>query len=77
MSKTDILNEVPRLNPEERLEILDRIYELDGGNWEAGAELSPSDKALLDARLQEIERNPDAGSPWEEVKARLDKRFAE
>lgn len=30
-------------------------------------------RALLDARLAEMERNPDDQSPWPEVKARLER----
>ena len=37
-------------------------------------ELSDEEKRLIDARLQARERNPDAGSPWEEVYARITSR---
>jgi len=71
VSKVDILEALPHLRPEDRLEILDRICELDNGGWFDGGELTLEQKALLDARLAEYEKNPQAGSSWEEVEARL------
>lgn len=71
MSKTDILAELPNLNPEDRLEILDRICELDGTEWVDGGEVSKEEKSMLDARLVECEKSPDAGCSWEEVETRI------
>jgi len=71
VSKNDILNELPKLGPEDRLEILSRIYELDGGTWENDGELSEADKTLLESRLREVEKNSDPGSSWQEVEARI------
>jgi len=36
--------------------------------------LSEEDKKLLDQRLEAWHRNPNAGSPWEEVYARITAR---
>lgn len=33
--------------------------------------LTAEEEALIDARLEAAEANPEAGSPWEVVKARL------
>jgi len=33
--------------------------------------LSEEDKRALDEAIAEYEKNPDAGSPWEEVEARI------
>jgi putative addiction module component (TIGR02574 family) len=33
--------------------------------------LTAEEEALIDARLASAEANPDSGSPWEAVKARL------
>ena len=56
------------------LSLADRL-ELIGVVWDT---LSPDDlpvtdaeRALLDARLADIESNPDDQSPWPEVKTRL------
>ena len=35
-------------------------------------ELSPAQAAELDRRLAELEKDPTLGSPWEEVRARLE-----
>ena len=37
------------------------------------ADLTEEEKAELDRRIAEMEANPDAGSSWEEVRARLRK----
>jgi len=73
MSTTEILAELPRLTPSDRQEIRARLDELE--QPEAGAWLDPgltiAEKALLDARLDAYHRDPDAGSSWEEVEARV------
>ena len=35
--------------------------------------VTDAERALIDARLADMERNPDAQSPWPEVKARLER----
>ena len=35
--------------------------------------VTPEEKALLDRELEEYRRNPDAGSTWQEVEARIRK----
>jgi len=76
MSKAEILAELPKLAPEDRAEIQAKIEELAGDGWlEADDPLSDEEKALLEARLAEYEKNPDAGSSWEEVEARLRARL--
>lgn len=74
MSLTEILNELPRLQPEERARVLDKVFEIDGA-WMDGGELTPEEKHLLESRLAEHDQNPGAGVPWEEVKARLLAKF--
>jgi putative addiction module component (TIGR02574 family) len=39
-------------------------------------ELTDEIKAELDRRIEEMDRNPEAGIPWESVKARLLARFS-
>ena len=65
-----LLAKVSSLSPADRLELI-------GAVWDT---LSPEDlsvtdaeRALLDARLADMENNPDAQSPWPEVKARLER----
>jgi hypothetical protein len=78
MSKAEILEELPKLKPVELAEIQSRIEDLavygpDG--WLDTDELTAADKALLNARLAAYEKNPDAGSSWEEVEARIRARL--
>jgi putative addiction module component (TIGR02574 family) len=60
------------LSVAERLQLVEDLW--DSIAQDANAEslpLSDAEKALLDERLADLERSPDAGSSWEEVKARL------
>jgi putative addiction module component (TIGR02574 family) len=75
MSKTDIMSELPKLTPDERREILDKIWELDGGDWLDSGELTNADRVFIEQRLAEHEGNPDAAVSWNEVEARLRQRF--
>src|SRR6266851_530821 len=70
MIDESLLAKVSSLSPADRLELI-------GAVWDT---LSPDDlpvtdaeRALLDARLADMERNPDDQSPWPEVKARLER----
>lgn len=67
MSKADILRELPKLNPEERQEIRAKLNELD----DTTDELTEAEKSVLDQELVEYRNNPEAGSSWEEVEARI------
>ena len=73
MSTAEILQELPKLKPDERRVVRAKLNELDGVADEAwiNAELTDQEKAMLEARLTEYEKNPEAGSSWEEVEARL------
>jgi putative addiction module component (TIGR02574 family) len=71
MSKAQIIAELPKLSPADRAEIQARLEDLAGEGWLEAGELSPAEKALLEGRLADYERNPDAGSSWQEVEARI------
>ncbi|HVN79654.1 MAG TPA: addiction module protein [Terriglobia bacterium] len=75
MIKTEIIAELPKLTPNDRREILDKIWELDGGDWLDSGELTEDERALIKQRLAEHERNPETSIPWVEVEARLRQRF--
>ena len=78
MSKTEILEELPKLTSEERHEIRLKLAELDGDGWlDDDDPLTDEEKALIEARLVAYEKDPDAGSSWEEFKARLNRRLGE
>ncbi|MGA9779923.1 MAG: addiction module protein [Limisphaerales bacterium] len=72
MSKTEILAELPKLGVADRREILDRICEMEERDLLNGG-ATPEEKALLDRELEEYQRNPEAGSSWNEVEARIRK----
>jgi len=70
MIDESLLAKVSSLSPADRLELI-------GVVWDT---LSPDDipvtdaeRALLDARLTDMEAHPEDQSPWAEVKARLER----
>jgi putative addiction module component (TIGR02574 family) len=68
MIKAEILEALPKLSAEERREIRAKLNELDNEAWFDNGE---QEKAIIEARLDEYDRNPEAGSSWEDVKARV------
>lgn len=76
MSKAEILEEIRKLTSEERYEIRLQLAELDGDGWlDDDDPLSDEEKALLDARLADMEQHPETSIPWEEVERRIEARF--
>ena len=76
MSKAEILAELPKLTRAERQEVRLKLVRLDGDEWlDAEDPLTEAEKELLDARLAAYEKDPDAGSSWEEVEARIRARL--
>lgn len=72
MSKAEILTELPKLDSGELQEIHDRILQLEEEQLLNGrVKPSEDERKLLDRELTEYERDPDAGSSWEKVQARL------
>jgi putative addiction module component (TIGR02574 family) len=72
MSKMEILAELPKLKLADRREIFDRICEMEDRDLLTGG-ATDEEKTLLDRELEEYRRNPEAGSSWNEVEARLRK----
>jgi hypothetical protein len=72
MSKMEILAELPKLELADRREIFDRICEMEERDLLTGG-ATDEEKKLLDSELEEYRRNPEAGSSWNEVEARLRK----
>ena len=71
MSK-DLLAEILKLSPAERMQIVEEI-------WDS---LSPADLEMNDEDMRELERrvaraeaDPTRGTPWEDVKERLKKEL--
>ena len=76
MSKSEILAELPKLTPAERQEIRRKLTQIDGEDWlDTKEPLTDAEKTLLDARLAAYEKDPDAGSSWEEVETRIRARL--
>jgi hypothetical protein len=73
MSKVEILAELPKLELADRREIFDRICEMEERDLLLGSQPTAEEKTLLDRELEEYRRNPEAGSTWNEVEARLRK----
>lgn len=76
MSKAQIIDELPKLSPNERREILHRIHEIDHDGWLA-EDLLPEEIVLIEQRLADHQKDPDSAVPWAEADARLAKRFGE
>jgi putative addiction module component (TIGR02574 family) len=78
MSKAEILEELPRLTPAERHEILVKLTELDSDLWlDYDDPLTDEDKALIEARMDAHERTPETAVPWDDFKARMTQRLVE
>ena len=67
----DLLAEALKLSPRDRLRLLEALWDTLS---EEDLPVAAEERALLDARLADLEANPSDQSPWPEVKARLDQR---
>jgi len=69
-----VLSEVESWPIDDRIRLVQDVWDrlVDQG-YEP--ELTEEMKAELDRRIEEMDRNPDSGVPWEEVKARVLGRF--
>jgi putative addiction module component (TIGR02574 family) len=70
MTKVELKREILSLPVEERLELAETIWD----SLEQSAEQPPLpewQRRTLDERIASDDADPDAGSPWEEVKQRI------
>ena len=67
------LEELLKLPPAERLELAMALWDSveDSSDIDELFPLTDAQRAELDRRLAEHERNPSSGIPWEEVQRRL------
>lgn len=65
-----LLAKVASLSQADRLELIDVVWETRSPD---DLPVTDAERALLDARLADMERNPDDQSLWLEVKARLER----
>ncbi len=78
MSKAEILAELPKLTADELAEIQTRLDELTGNDWiDADDGLTDAEKALVEARIETHEKNPETAFPWEEFDVRLKRRLGD
>ena len=68
---TNLLAEALKLSPSDRLQLIEALWDTLS---EADIPVTAEERALLDERLADLEKNPGAQSPWPEVKARLEQR---
>ena len=62
------------LTPAERIELAMELWDsLPDDSSEPP--LTEAQKAVLGERLDDLRGNPDAGSPWEEVRDRIERKF--
>lgn len=67
-----LLDEARKLSVPERIELVEAIWD-SVHQSQNNIPLSPSQIALLEQRLAAYEADPSAGTPWDEVQARLER----
>ena len=78
MSKAQILEELPKLTPEERSEIQSHLEDLaayGADGWRTDCDLTEAEKQLIEERLDDAEQHPEKSIHWAEAQARLKARF--
>lgn len=70
MSFTEILEEISNLSFEQRQELVRRAIALDDDD------LTPGEHALLDARMDDFRRDPQAGTPLEQLREHIAGRLS-
>ena len=73
MSATIQALEIDKLSVDERLELIDALWE-SITDRDALFELTEEEKQELDRRVADAEAHPETGMTWEEVRDRLRKR---
>jgi putative addiction module component (TIGR02574 family) len=71
MSADTLIAEASKLSPEERLRVAEAIWQSaldEQANWP----LTDEQREELERRLKDYEANPDEGSDWREVLARIE-----
>lgn len=71
MSKTEILEELPKLNSKDRVEVFSFLCDLEEGMSTSTFFPLAQEKVILDKVLEDYIANPCAGSSWEDVRSRI------
>lgn len=75
--RSTLLEEAEKLPVEERLELVEAIWDSIAADADADVDRPPVPdwhREELDRRLADQDADPEAGSSWEEVRARLERR---
>ena len=64
------LSEIMNLKADEKIEIIEEIWDSIGASNES-LPLTDTQKKVLEQRLEEFQKNSSEGDSWEEVKARI------
>lgn len=72
MSMNPTIAELLTLSPAERILIVEQLWDSIADLPDAEVELTEAQRRELDFRLEALRRDPNRGSPWEEVKIRLE-----
>lgn len=75
MSKAEILEQLAKLTPEERWEIIVKARQMNEVEWLDDGELTDEEKRMILERLDACEKDPNRFVPWEKAKARLKAEF--
>lgn len=76
MSTAEILAELPKLSPDDRQQVYQRLCELQERDLVTGTGPTPEEKNLLDDELAEYEKDGDRGQAWDDVLQELRARKA-
>jgi len=74
MQTTDL--DISKLSVAERIQLAEDLWESVAADT-GDLPLSATKKAELERRLADLERDPGAGEPLEDVRARIEKRLAQ
>jgi len=74
MQTTDL--DISKLSVAERIQLAEDLWESVAADT-GDLPLSAAQKAELERRLADLERDPSAGEPWKDVRARIEKRLAQ
>jgi putative addiction module component (TIGR02574 family) len=75
MTKAALLAEIMLLPPDERLDLVEEIYQSLPAAIAEEMDITPEQIAEVRRRLTAHDQNPARASSWEDVKARLDARY--
>ncbi len=70
MRKKTFISDILKLSVPERIQLVEDIWDSIAAIPEP-LELTPAQQKELDRRLEDLRKNPDLGSPWETVIARI------